>query len=265
MNIFIKELKDHTKPLIYWCIGSVCMIWVSMIKYTAAASSGQSLNELMAKMPKAVQSMVGFGAFDFSKASGYYAMLFLYIAMMAGIHAATLGSDVICEEERDKTTEFLLSKPVSRNVIISSKLLVGFINIIVFNLVTLVSSIYIVGQYGHGESISHEIVVLMSGMFFLQLIFFSIGTGIAGISQNPKTPSLVTMAILLSTFILSLAIDIEDKLASLKWLTPFKYFDAKNLIADGKVDPVYIALSLIICTIMIASTYIFYKKRDLDI
>ena len=53
---------------------------------------------------------MGFSDVDVSKISGYYSILFVYILLMATIHAAMLGADIIAKEERDKTSEFLFVK-----------------------------------------------------------------------------------------------------------------------------------------------------------
>ena len=216
-------------------------------------------------MPKSMQAIMGIGTFDLSKASGFYGMLFLYLVLMATIHAVMLGADIISKEERDKTAEFLFVKPISRNKIITSKLLAALVNILIFNIITLVSSIIIVGKYSKGEAVSADIVILMIGMFILQLIFMLIGTAIAAVSKNPKTATSISTAVLLITFILSIAIDINSKIENLKYLTPFKYYEAKNLMFGGGFQWSFVILSIIIISAMLRITYVFYKKRDMSI
>jgi ABC-2 type transport system permease protein len=265
MNIFIVEMRAHRKGLIIWSFGILFIIAASMGKFVALSSSGQSMNALLAQMPKSMLAMMGIGTLDLSKASGYYGVMFLYLVLMATIHAAMLGADIISKEERDKTAEFLLAKPISRNKIITSKLLAATMNILIFNIVTLVSSIIIVGKYSKGEAVSSEIVILMLGMFILQLIFMLIGTAIAAACKNPKTATSISTAVILITFILSVAIDINGKLENLKYLTPFKYYEAKNLMSGGGLQWSYVILSIIIISVMICITYTFYEKRDLSI
>lgn len=265
MNVFIVEMRAHRKGLIIWAFGILFMVAAGMGKYVALSSSGQSMNEVFSKMPKSMQTIFGIAGFDVSKASGYYGMLFLYLALMATIHAAMLGADIISKEERDKTAEFLLSKPISRNKIITSKLLAALMNILIFNIITLFSSIIVVGKYSKGEAVSAEIIILMGGMFILQLIFLFIGTAIAAASKNPKTATSTATAVLLITYILSMAIDLNAKLENLKYFTPFKYYEAKNLIASGGFQLSFVVLSIIIISAMISITYVFYKKRDLSI
>ncbi|MCB2297964.1 ABC transporter permease subunit [Clostridium tagluense] len=265
MNIFIVEMKAHRKGLIIWVLGILFMVGAGMGKFVALSSSGQSMNELLAQMPKSMLAIMGIGTLDLSKASGYYGVLFLYLVLMATIHAAMLGADIISKEERDKTAEFLLVKPISRNKIVTSKLLAATMNILIFNVITLVSSIIIVGKYSKGEAVSADIVILMMGMLILQLMFMLIGTAIAAVSKNPKTATSISTAILLITFILSIAIDINSKLQNLKYLTPFKYFEAKNLMNGGGFQWSFVILSIIIILVMLCITYVFYKKRDLNI
>jgi ABC-2 type transport system permease protein len=264
MNIFIREMKAHKKSLIIWGICIIFMIISGMGKYTSVYS-GASMNELVNKMPKGLQVIMGGGALNLSKVSGYYGMLFLYLVLMATIHASMLGADIISKEERDKTFEFLMVKPVSRGKIITSKLLAALLNIVIFNIINFVFSIMLVAPYTKGESVNGDIAILMVGMFILQLIFLFIGTAIAAISKNPKTATSLSTAILLATFMFSIFIDMNEKLINLKYLTPFKYFEAKNLMYGGGLDPVFVTLSAVIIAILVGVTYVFYKKRDLSL
>ncbi|KJS86413.1 MAG: ABC transporter, partial [Peptococcaceae bacterium BICA1-8] len=126
MNVFIREMKSNRKSLIIWCIGIFLLIASSMGKYAGLSASGQSMNELLAQMPKSFQAIMGIGTFDLSTPIGYYGVLFAYLVVMATIHATMLGANIISKEEREKTAEFLFAKPVSRNRIITSKLLASF-------------------------------------------------------------------------------------------------------------------------------------------
>jgi len=265
MNVFMREMKANRKALIIWCIGISLMIASSMVKYAGISASGQSINDLLVQMPQSLKAIMGMGTFDLTTAAGYYGLLFTYLAMMATIHATMLGATIISKEERDKTAEFLFLKPISRTEIITSKLLASLVNLLIFNLVTFVSSILVLQKYSKGDAVIGEITRLMVGMFILQLIFLFIGTSIAAISKHPKTAPSVATGILLFTFILSLAIDMNSKIDNLKYLTPFKYFDAKNLMNAPGFEPVYVILSGVIIAILLRVTYVFYKSRDLNV
>ncbi len=265
MNIFLKELKSHRKSLIFWCIGVFLMVASGMGKYEAYRSSGQSMKDLLKDMPKSLAAVLGFNELDVSKASGYYGLLFLYLLLMATIHAAMLGATIIAKEERDKTSEFLFVKPVSRNKIISAKLLAAFVNIAIFNLVTFASSVILMGKYSDGENVNGDIAITMAGMFILQVLFMVIGSALAAVKKKPKKAASQATAILLLTYVLSVAIDLNESIEGLKYFTPFKYFEAKNVMYGGGLEAVFVIISVVMIAALSAATIIFYKKRDLNV
>ncbi|MBT2683921.1 ABC transporter permease subunit [Bacillus sp. ISL-37] len=265
MNLFKREMKANRKSLIIWSIGVVFMVAAGMGKYSSLEGTGQSMNALMADMPKSLQAIMGTGSLDLSTPVGYYGVLFLYLTVMAAIHAAMLGSNIIAKEERDKTVEFLLVKPVSRTRMITSKLIAALVNILIFNIVTFASSVAMVQKYAEGESVIGDISLLMAGMFILQLIFLVIGTAIAAIYKNAKKATSLATGILLILFILSIAIDMNEKLDGLKFLTPFKYYDAKLVLEEGGFEPLYLALSAVLLFGLTIVTYVFYRKRDMNV
>lgn len=266
MNIYLKELKSHRKSLIYWSIGIFLMVASGMAKYAAYSSSGQSINDLIAGLPKSLKVVMGFSALDLSKISGYYGMFFIYLLLMATIHAAMLGATIIAKEERDKTSEFLFAKPVSRNTVITAKLLAAFTNIVVFNLVSYVSLIILIGKYNkNGEAVNGDIAITMEGMFILQVLFMVIGSALAAVKEKPKKAASLATGILLLTYMLSIAIDLNEHMEGLKYLTPFKYFEAKNIMFGGGLAGIFVVLSIVLIAALLMVTYVFYKKRDLNV
>ncbi|WP_168123523.1 ABC transporter permease subunit [Paenibacillus sp. HB172176] len=264
MNLFWREMKASRKSLIIWIIAIAAMVGGGMSKYGGLEGSGQTMNDLMADMPKAMKAIMGVGELDMATAGGYYGILFLYLIAMAAIHASMLGSNIVSKEERDKTTEFLLAKPISRSWMLTFKLLAASMNVVVINAAMLLSSFLFVTPYANGESVSREIGKLMLGMLFVQLLFLSVGAAIASVSKRPKRAVALSAGVMLATFLLSLAIEISGNIDYLSYATPFQYFDASGVIRYG-IDFVYVILSVILILISLLAAYIRYNRRDLTI
>lgn len=265
MNIFIREMKAYKKSLIIWCLGMIAMIGGGMGKYAGYSNYDGSMNEVLDIFPKSVLNIMGISDFDLTKAIEFYGVLFLYIILIATVHSVMIGSSIISKEERDKTTEFLFSKPVSRSKVITSKLLAAILNSIILNIVALISSFFIVRYFNENDEILREIALLMGGMFIVQLMFIVIGSLIAAISRKSKKTSSIATGVLLSTFMLSIIINANDDFEKLKYITPFKYFEAKAVILENGFQPVFIIISIFIIAISLIGTYGFYKKRDLSV
>jgi ABC-2 type transport system permease protein len=265
MNVFLREMKAHRWGLLFWSLGMVMMVYSGMAKYSAYETAGQSVTEILEQIPAGMQAVFGMTGFDLTTAAGFFGMLFMYLAVMAAVHAALLGAHLISKEERDRTSEFLYTKPASRAKILTGKLAAGAVNLIAFNLVTAASSFYYVDLFNKDEPFGAELTALMVGLFFLQLIFFAIGAAVAGTSHRPKRAPSRATSIMFMTFLLSFIVNLNEDLDFLKYFTPFKYFDAGTVMADAALDPGFIALSLAIIAVALVVTYRLYKARDLNV
>lgn len=265
MNIYLRELKAHRWGLFFWSLGMIFMISAGMAKYAAFETAGQSVTDMLGQIPKAVQAVFGMTGFDLGSAGGFYGMLFLYLAVMGAVHASLLGANLISKEERDRTSEFLYAKPVSRSRVLTAKLLAGLTNVVVLNAVTLGGSLYFVDYFSKEPPITGDIVLLMAGLLFLQLIFLSIGAVVAGFVHRPKTAPSISTTIMFVAFLMSYLVNMNANLEFLKYLTPFKYFDAAQMMTDGALDPVYVALATAIIVASLFGTYRFYSARDLSV
>lgn len=265
MNIIKRELRANLKSLIIWSLAMVFLIFVGMIKYSAFAQTGESINDLFAQMPPALLKVFAIEGMDLTKISTFYALFYLYFNLLAGIHASMLGATIISKEERDKTADFLFVKPVVRSKIITSKIIAAFINIVILNAVTCVSSIYFIDMYNTGDSITGEVFRLILALFFIQLIFLSIGFAMSALVKTSKKATGLVTLLLLSMFMLSVGIDLNEKLKVLKFLTPFKYFDTKDVMDQANYSITSILLVIGICIVGLCVTYVIYPKKDLHV
>ena len=264
MNIFLRELKANRKALIIWCVCMFLLVASGMGKYTAYSNGGEG-NHVFNDLPQSIKALLGFGPFDVTKMSGYFALLFVYIELVVAIHAVLLGSGIIAKEERDKTTEFLITKPVSRTTILTSKLLAALVNIVILNVVTFASCVVMVSAYNKGDDITGEIILFHASMFLVQIIFLTAGAATAACIRNSKTSGSLSTVILLAAFIIAKITDFSGKLDFLNILSPFKYFDNVRIVEGNGLDAVVVLLTVLLSGFLAASTYFCYRRRDLTV
>lgn len=264
MNIFIRELKANRKALIIWCACMALGVLSGMAKYTAYSAGGES-SQALKDLPQSMKALLGMGSFDVTTMSGFFALLFFYIAVAAAIHAALLGSGIIAKEERDKTTEFLIVKPVSRTTVVTSKLLAALVNIVILNIVTLISSVSIVPAYNKGKDITSEVVVFLLSMFIIQLIFLSLGALISAFMKNPKGAGAVAAGVAVGAYVITEITNLNENLSALNVLSPFKYFSASRIIDGNGLNPAIVLGSLLLIAAFFVFAYFFYQRRDLKV
>jgi len=265
MNIFKRELKATRKATIVWCFAIIAMIAGGMGKYAGLTNSSASLNEFMDSLPESLLNLMGISSLDITTAMGFYGVLFLYIAIILGIHAIMLGANIIAKEEIDKTSEFLMVKPVSRKKIITMKLLASLVNLILLNVISFFSSYVMVNYFSKNTSITHDMLLLTLGLFILQLIFMSVGSLMATIKKHSKSVGAAATGVLLVSFLLSMIINMNEHLNIFKYITPFKYFEATAIINGNGFESIFYFLSFVVISLCLIGTYHFYEKRDLNI
>lgn len=265
MQIFTRELKTQRRPLFFWCLGMLLMIWSGMEKYSGLKLSGNAASEMLSQLPQSIRKIVGIDGLDINSIVGFYGVLYIYIAVLAAIQAVLLGASIITKEERDKTIEFLATKPISRIKIITEKLLAGFAVISILNIFTLCTTLYMVASHNGGNAETKYALLLMIAMYLIQLIFFSLGSFTAALLHNPKKASYLASGIMMMTFVLYIFMGIASNLDFLRPLSPFKYFEATNIIHTSSLSGVYIIFSGILITIFVTATYYLFNKKDLNV
>lgn len=266
MNIYLREMKSYRKSFLFWCLGLLVMIGGGMGKYAGFKASGQSAAELFGSLPKVFLSLFGIEGVNINTANGFYSIIGLFVFIMAGIHAANLGASVISKEERDKTSEFLFVKPVSRVKIVTSKILAAFTYVVLFNIVSLLVSIAFASKIAAGDTgLVRDMLVISGTMLIKQTIFLFMGTCFASILKKSETSSGIVTGVFLSMYMISVIVDINPNLDFLKVITPFKYFEGKSLINGGSMESIYVLISAVLIAAFIGVTYTMFPKRDLNI
>lgn len=264
MNIFLRELRANLKSLLIWCFIISLLIVIAVAKYSAFAKD-PNLVAILDAMPAGVLDALNMRAFNLTTLSGFYGVMFIYFGIMGAIAAAMWGSDIISKEERDKTVEFSLVLPVSRSRVITAKALAALVNTIAFVLITWGVSLVAVRSYNPDQAYFDFLSLEMRAMFSIELIFLAIGLLLGSMMKQYKRSSAVAVAIILATYFMSFASTMQEKLDFLKYLTPFRYFDAGALFRSGKFEGLYLGISAAIIVVCIAAAYWAYNRRDLYI
>ncbi len=184
--------------------------------------------------------------------------------MASGAHAIIIGGSIVAKEESDRTIEFLYSKPVTRNYIMTNKVFAGLTTLILLNIVFSISTIIITSLVAK-DGVDINIILLMSlAMLLLQILFFAIGLMTSLLqSRNNKSMTSVGLGILFATFFLGMVSGVNSAVSWLKYVAPIKYFDPPKLVHSGVLELKYVAIVTIIIIACFIVSYVNYNKRDM--
>ena len=264
MSIFRRELQANAKSLAIWSVIIALFIAIAASKFAAYDGNPDMLKVLDA-MPAAVLDAFSMRAFNLTTLNGFYGIMSLYFSLMGAIAAAMWGSDIISKEERDRTVEFSLVLPVSRNQVITAKALAALVNSIALVLITWGASIVAVQRYTPDAAFYDLLALEMQAMLVIELIFLAIGLLLGCAMKRYKRSGSTAISIILAAYFASILSGMHEKLEFLKYLTPFKYFDAGDLSRSGSLGATYLLLSAAIVVVSLSAAYWTYNRRDLYI
>jgi ABC-2 type transport system permease protein len=202
-------------------------------------------------------------AFDLTTITGFFGVLFIYFSLIATISAAMWGSDVITKEERDKTAEFTLVLPITRQKLITGKILAAMVNCIALLLIIGVTTLIAVARYEPDAAFYEFLGLSMVALFIIQMVFLSVGFFLGCSMKHYKRAGAAAVSILLGAYFLSIISGMNENLEFLKYLSPFTYFDPALILNQSALELGYVLLSLGIIIVLVAGGYVTYTRRDL--
>jgi ABC-2 type transport system permease protein len=264
MNIFFRELKANFKSLLIW---SGIVILFNLMGFTkfSAYYGNPSMLAVLGALPPAMLAAFNMSAFNLTTVTGFYGVMVTYFALILSIAAAMWGSDIISKEERDRTVEFSLTLPVTREKLITAKTAVVIVNSIVLLLITWGITLVGAANYKPDSTFFSFVALSMVTFFIMQMIFIAVGVFLGCAMKQHKKAGSVAVSILLGTYFLSVISGLDKNLDFLKYFSPFKYFDPALLLHESRIELPFVWLSIAIVVLALAGAYLTYSKRDLYI
>jgi ABC-2 type transport system permease protein len=266
MNLFLHEMKSYWKFLLFWSIGIVAMMGGGMGKFTAIyGSAGSGIGEMMAKLPKAFLAMFGMVNLEITSLAGYYGVIHFYLVIMGAIFAIILGAGILAKEERDKTAEFLMVKPVTRSWVLVQKLAAGLIYVLAFVGIDYLVSVVLIAKVAPKENINVEMALMMGSMLLVMLAFYCVSFGLSGALKDNRKSSMIMISLMSASYIGSVVIDMLDHSGWLRPFVMFKYFPTDLIVKNLTLQPVYIGLAFLWILVGLAMAFVRFPRRDLHI
>jgi ABC-2 type transport system permease protein len=263
MNIYLHEFKMNTRSVITWSIGISALIVFYMSVFSSIAVDAEAMNEMMAEFPEEFLMAFGMDGIDLSSVLGFFGMIILFVQLCVAIQAANYGFSLVSVEERELTADFLLTKPVGRPKILTSKLLAAITGLAITNLVIWISSFAVISMFRDERPYETKtLVLLLLTITFLQLFFLSVGMFISLFKKRIRSVTPYSMGLVFWLYILSAFSSMigDDILSN---ITPFKHFEANYIVSNGAFDTPLVLFSVSLIIISIVGSYILYTRRNI--
>jgi len=266
VNIFTREIRANYRSLLVWVLVIAALNVLVLAIYPSFAEDSAQLQDLMEAYPEQFSKIFGLDRLNLADPLGFYSTEVYFMVLLFGsIFAAILGAGILAKEEDEKTIEFLLARPVTRNRILTDKVLTYVAYIVGFNvIVSLISyaafTVFITQAYS-----SRALLLLMVAPVFVHLTFASLGFLAALFFTRRRSVYSVTIGLVVGLYFVGVIAVLTEGLDWLKWLSPFQYVDAADIVLSESISGLNILILLAVNVAAVAATYALYRRRDITV
>jgi ABC-2 type transport system permease protein len=262
MNILLQELRMARKSLIIWCVSLVGILAFFMLLYPPVSDQLDEFQKVFNSFPLQFQQAFGLENLNIANILGFYQFVFTYILLAGAIQAMNLGVSIISAEVREKTGDFLFVKPVTRNRVVSMKILAVLIEILVTNGVVFVGALITVALLSENSFDLKLFMLLTLSLLFIQIFFASLGLFISVFLRRIRTVLPISMGVVFIFYIVYLLNEtIKDEKLGL--ISPFGYFKLSDIARTMNYDSPSLLLWFFLVGLFIFLTYRLFAKKDL--
>ena len=262
MNIYLHELKAYRKSTIIWSCSLVLLIILFLSMFPSFSKDATDVKKLLEGYPEAFRKAIGLSLDTLFTLLGFYSYLFVYVGLCGSIQAMNLGTSIISKEVREKTADFLLTKPVTRKTIMTAKLLAILTSLVITNVVYLISAI-IMANVVKTEAFSLKIFIMISiTLFFVQLMFMALGVIISVVFPKIKSVLPISLGTVFGFFMLGM-LSTTTSTDIWRFLIPFKYYDTAYIIKNSNYETSFIIVEIVFIVVTIFASYLIYDKKDI--
>jgi ABC-2 type transport system permease protein len=264
-NLYSKELKRNRKTLVIWSFIVIALTALVMSVFPYMKNMGDDMAIMMSKLPEGMTKSMGINLDTFNNILGMYNTYYgIYIIVLLSIYASSTGANILSKEEKNKTAEFLLTKPISRQTIFNTKLLVLFtLALFAFFVQTIIAFTFVMA-YG-GEEVQWSVFITMHTHGLMLILFFTSLGLVLSMLLKPKTNFMgICVGLVFGSYFLNAVAKASDDIYWIGHFSPFHYLDFSVSDPDYSIDFVTVAVMLFISVLLVFVSYKFYKKKDIS-
>ena len=264
MNVFIQELRFHRKTVLIWNVSLVLTLILMLLIYPAVMSEKASYEAILASLPPGLLEAFSIDFETFMSFNGFFGYTYTYILIALGVFAMNLGLSALGKEVSRKTADFLMTRPISRQRLLTEKIMAGITLLILTNIILILTIWGMTLVLGVEDSDMGVTLLIILGGFIVQIIFYVLGI-LVGISRKRiRYITSLSLSFVFTFYILAMVSQVVKK-EYLFYLTPFRYFDFNQIIISKGFELKYIAVAAGVIIISLASSYITLKKKEIHV
>ncbi|MGB4800931.1 MAG: ABC transporter permease subunit [Candidatus Saccharimonadales bacterium] len=266
-HVILWELNRRRTAIIWWTIGSVAMTALIVALYPSIRDQAAQMNQVINQLPPELRGLKtgGSSAVDVGDPLQFLNSQLLYatLPMIWIILAITRGSGILGLEERDRTLELLLARPISRTRLLLSKVAALLAEFALITGATTLGLMLLAPLFKLHVPAWHLLIATIYTAAFC-LSFGYIAFALQAASRMTKRAATVfAVAVSFGGYILASLSSLTDWLEIPAKFSPFHYFTPLTALR-GETPRGLLVYVLFVFVLGTVGAFIGFRRRDIE-
>ncbi|MDO4345430.1 MAG: ABC transporter permease subunit [Eubacteriales bacterium] len=264
MTIWKHEMRRGMKALLAWSLVIGGMLAFCLMLFPELKQQVASIQMMIDGLSKGFGGIVaafGMDRLNYGEVMGFYGVYGGFMLGIGGmIYAGMIGCTMLAKEEKEHTAETLLSYPISRAGVCFFKWLSMVCQLLLMNVIVMLIAGVSFVMIGEKPALNTFWLYHLA-QFFMQFEIACICFGISAFLR--KEGSGIGMGIAAIFYFLGVAGNIAEKAGVLRYITPYAYADAAEIIASASLKWTLVGLGMAYAAAGMAAAFWRYAQKDI--
>ena len=263
--LFYMELRKNARGLILWSAVIGILIFFTMSFFHTFLQYQEQISGMIQLVPAMALKMRGFANINdiFSILGFYTANNLVYMMLLGSIYAIVLSSNILLKEEYGKTAEYLMSRPITRREIFTTKLALAILNIIILNFfATLVGFISIL-LFRKGPFHIQPFAVISLYTLMLNILFGALGLFVSVLLKRARSITSSGVGLVLVLYFLYTISRMSGVDGTFGYLSPFKWVNIDVLSPSYGMELSRFMAFVGMTVLLILVSGLIYRRKDI--
>lgn len=263
-NLFLHELRSRRTAILGWGLGiaAFSILIIMIFPDFAGQLEGFNFDDI-----ELYQLMGDFG--DFASFKGFVsAEMFTFMPILLAIYAIINGTGTLAGEEDSGTLEPLMSLPLHRWQLVTTKALALAIALFLILVVISIGEVIAFSALPAGTELGGvgavDLVVATLAIWPLIMVFATLSLLLGAFMPSRRLAATVATIVLIATYLGNNLTEMVDWLEALKPIFPFNYFSGQSILESG-VDTGDLLVLLGASIFFFVLTLVSFQRRNVTV
>lgn len=264
-NLFAMEMKRSSLSFLLWMLAISLFVSMTMLIYPIFLENQSKILGMMSIFPKEALQFKGISNFtDLFSVLGFYSVNnIIYMMVLGSIFAIILASNILLKEEYNKTAEYLLTRPLTRNDVFFSKLAVLLLQILLLNILVTLAGFVGIELVKNGNYSLRAFLILSLYTLLLNLLFGTIGLFMSTLVKKPKPITAFSIGLVLVFYFIYTLSKITESISAIGYISPFKFVNVEAFRTDYELSYWHLTYFIGISLLLTGMAHRLYCRKDI--